>query len=141
LRDALSVHHRAIRGTKVGYVNLIHHEAHAAVLARNLGIVDDEVGGRHAPDDQRLRVELDAQSRALARYDRQVMGAPVRSHGTRAGSAGPDENGGATVRVVVCGQGCGLQPSEVAFYSCGGTLGPTPPEEKTPIPILIATSA
>ena len=109
------------------------------MLARNLGIVDDEVGGRHAPDDHGFGAQLDAPSRALARDDGQVMGAPVR--GTRAGSACPDENGGASVRVVVCGQGCGLQPSEAAFYSCGGTLGPTPPEEKTPIATLIATSA
>jgi hypothetical protein len=113
LRDAPSVDHGAVRGTKVGYEDLFHYEAHAAVLPRNLRIVDDHVGGRLAPDHHGPGAQLDAQSGAL-RDDNQVMGARFPGGGTQGGSACPYENGGACLGVVasiVCGQARG-SPAE-----------------------------
>jgi DNA-directed RNA polymerase subunit H (RpoH/RPB5) len=99
-RDLLAGDQRAIARLKVGHEHLAHHEAHAAVHARDLVVGDHDAGGRHAADHHRTFAELDAPAALRALDHDEVVGPVVVRAGRRQGRPREDRAYG-----VVFGQG------------------------------------
>jgi hypothetical protein len=94
--DPRAVDERAVRGVEVGHEHLVHHDGDAAMVARDLAVVEHEIGRRHAADDDGLGPELDPRPDVLAGDHRQVVGALI-------GAFGPDMP--VLMRTVVGGSG------------------------------------